>query len=223
MEEQGGQERALDLQRVPAPGSLAGAPRAPRRETLPWESRAGGTRRGPAGWPGRRVEAEEFSVERGFVSSRFQSNSSQSSQNSPSEERKVREVQAGYSDSREAEHHFAECRPSPRVGRDGNLAEGRSCLVKGDSRDTGEGASLFPVRRRGAKGAVGWGGRAVALSILLGEMGCLPRELRRRRLGHVLPQESLRLGLRACTLGRNLKMSWPDHFVLQRRKRRFGA
>lgn len=175
------------------------------------------------GWPGRRLEAEEFSVERGFVSSRFQSNSSQSSQNSPSEERKVRGVQAGYPDSAEAEHHFAECRPSPRVGRDGNLAEGRSCLVKGDSRDTGEGASLFPVRRRGAKRAVGWGGRAVALSILLGEMGFLPRELRWRRLGHVLPQESLRLGLRACTLGRNLKMSRSDHFVLQRRKRRFGA
>lgn len=42
----------------------------------------------------------------------------------PSEERKVREVQAGYPDSDEAEHHFAGCGPSPRVGRGWELGGG---------------------------------------------------------------------------------------------------
>lgn len=176
---------------------MAGALRAPRRGTLPWESRAGGTPWTCGGGleAGRGVEAEEFSVARGFVPSRFQSNSPQSSQNPPSEERKVREVQAGYPDSGGAGHHFAGRRPSPRVGRDGNFAAGRSSLGKGDSSAAGAGASLFLVRRRGASGDPGCGGRTVALSSLLREMGCLPWELRRKRLGHVLAQESIRLGL----------------------------
>lgn len=67
------------------------------------------------------------------------------------------------------------------------MAAGRNSLVKGDSRDAGEVASLFQVKRRGAERAVAWG--------LLWEMRCFPRELRRRRLGHVLARESVRLGL----------------------------
>ncbi|KAJ8778586.1 hypothetical protein J1605_013263 [Eschrichtius robustus] len=68
----------------------------------------------------------------------------------PSEERKVRELQTGFSVSR------GRGSSAPASGADGNLAE--AWLVKGDSRHRRVGASLVHVRKAGRKGLRDGGG-----------------------------------------------------------------
>lgn len=78
--------------------------------------------------------------------------------------------------------------------------------MKGDSRERGKGLQVSLLE--GRKGAAGWGaGERGAVSSLLGEMDSLT---------HALESPPTR----TCNLGRNLKRAWPDHLLLQRRRRR---
>lgn len=119
----------------------------------------------------------------------LQSNSLQSSQNSPSEKRKVGEVQAGYPDGGWAEHRLAGCRPGRELSGGAELSGER--LLQGPR---GRGFTFPGWETRSTRGC-GLGREKGGLGSFLGETGRSPRELWRTRLGHILAQESLRLGL----------------------------
>lgn len=98
-------------------------------------------------------------------------------------------------------------RAGDRAARGGQPAASprRGCLEKGDAGERGQGASLFRVRGNGKKGAAGRGGAAG--SSPLGAEDPLTRDLRWRRQGHALGQQSPQT--RGCNLGRSLRMTLP--------------
>ncbi|XP_078298662.1 uncharacterized protein LOC132679115 [Panthera onca] len=184
-------KRDPDLGRAPEPGAPAGPLRPrppPARDPAvgkpSWRDAAWNCRGGLSSR--RREAAEEFTVERCFVCSQTRC--------------RVLRIPPRRSGK------LGKCKLVTQTagtlsialrgaGRDGNSAEGRSCPGRGYSRVPGEGASLFLVGRRGAQGAVGWGGRKVVLAASWEKRAVHPRSCGGHDWGTSSPRRASDSGL----------------------------